>query len=43
MIPLEEALREGYNPCIRCESEFLRHADSEPADTDSEEHAAIGQ
>jgi hypothetical protein len=43
MIPLEEALREGYNPCIRCESEFLRRADSEPVDTDPAEHAAIGQ
>jgi hypothetical protein len=43
MIPLEEALREGYNPCIRCESEFLRRAEVEPADSDPEEHAAIGQ
>jgi hypothetical protein len=43
MIPLEEALREGYNPCIRCESEFLRSADSEPAVSDSTEQAEIGQ
>ena len=24
MIPVEEAMKEGYNPCIRCEAELIR-------------------
>jgi hypothetical protein len=43
MIPLEEALREGYSPCVRCEGELLQRADFEPDDFDSAEQAAIGQ
>jgi hypothetical protein len=29
MIPVEDALRQGYNPCIRCESELLHQAELE--------------
>ena len=43
MISFEEALREGYNPCIRCESELLQRVDIEPADSKSAEHAAVRQ
>ncbi len=43
MISLEEALREGYTPCIRCEGELLQRADVEPVDFDSAQQAAIGQ
>ena len=41
MIPVEDALRQGYNPCIRCESELLRQAQIEPAV--GTQHAALGE
>jgi hypothetical protein len=41
MIPVEDALRQGYSPCIRCESELLEQAAIEPAA--GVEHAVQGQ
>jgi len=31
MMPVEEAMREGYNPCIRCEAELIRHLEKNRA------------
>lgn len=41
MIPVEDALRQGYNPCIRCEGELLRRADLEPES--HADHADAGE
>jgi hypothetical protein len=32
LIPAEEAVRRGYNPCVRCMAEFVEHAEAGPSE-----------